>query len=147
MTEDAQSTPLIPEKVDLDVIFSEDKVKYGDKEYLIKPWTLRQLTKAWPLLLVAFDKFKLPEGVDISNLGSLLLEKPKEFLDSIMPYLEDLLSISLKIDKEEAGEIEVGLASILILKVLSKNMTHLKNFLSLTMKEAVNMAEALTITQ
>jgi len=134
-------------KGDLEVIFSEESVKVGDKEYVIKPWTLKQLIQAWPFLLEAFKDMKLPEGANASDLPSFLLENPQQTISKLLPAIVPLLSISLGIGQGEAELIEIGPASIMILRVLGKNIAHLKNFLTLAVGEIKTLTGAMTETQ
>jgi hypothetical protein len=133
-------------KGDLEVIFSEESVKVGDKEYVIKPWTLKQLVQAWPLLLEAFKDVKLPEGANASDLPHFLLENPQQTISQLLPVIIPLLSISLRIDSQEANDIEIGPASIILLKILGKNAVHLKNFLTLAVGEIRTLTGAMTGT-
>jgi hypothetical protein len=133
----------IQTKGDLEVIFSEESVKVGEKEYVVKPWTLKQLVQAWPLLLAAFKDVKLPEGASVSDLPSFLLENPQQTMSQLLPVLIPLLSISLRIDNQEAEQIEIGPASIILLKVIGKNAVHLKNFLTLAAGEVKTLTGAM----
>lgn len=132
-------------KGDLEIIFSEEKVSIGDKEYVIKPWTLKQLIQAWPLLLVAFKDVKLPEGADApDDLPSFLLNNPKETISNLLPVLIPLLAISLRTEQAEMEELEIGPASIIMLRILGKNVAHLKNFLTLAVSEVKTLTGAMT---
>ena len=133
-----------PTKGDLEVIFSEDKVTTNNKEYSIKPWTLKQLMVAYPLLSTAFKDFSFPEGKNVTDIPELIFDDPQMFLGTLLPIIVPFLAISLNVEESDVETFEMGPATIILLKVLSKNVSHLKNFLSHAMKELMMVVAAMT---
>jgi hypothetical protein len=131
-------------KGDLEVIFSEDRVKTNGKEYIIKPWTLKQLMTAYPLLSTAFHDFNFPEGKNIQDIPELIFDDPQMFLGTLLPVIVPFLAISLNVEESDVETLEMGPATVILLKVLGKNVTHLKNFLSHAMKELMMVVGAMT---
>jgi hypothetical protein len=138
-------------KDELAVIFSEDCVKFGDKEYLVKPWTLRQLTQIWPILSQALALLKLELGLEsaslLSELYIVLTTSPQTLIPYLLPLLADFISQSIKgVSHEEIDDMEIGPVTILLVKIVTKNIAHLKNSLSLVVREMATLNEAMTLT-
>lgn len=108
---------------EMDVIFDEEKV--GD--YIIKSWTLKQLRLLWPLLAAIAAEIKAM-GATADNLDTFLLDHGIEIIGQIVPQAAPFLSISLNISEEEADNLDFAQATLLITKVIAKNIEHLKNF-------------------
>jgi len=106
--------------------------------YTIKPWTIKQLLQVTPILKDIGEKLA-EVGVTLETLSDMVVSQGVAGLagvvDIILPHLPTFLSASLRISLEEAGEIDLGLSLVLVVKVLSLNIEHLKNSLSLVMRE------------
>ena len=106
--------------------------------YTIKPWTIKQLLQVTPILKEIGEKLA-EVGVTWETLSDMLASQGVAGLaglvDIILPHLPTFLAVSLRISLEEAGEIDLGLSLVLVVKVLSLNIEHLKNSLSLVMGE------------
>ena len=136
-------------KDDLTVIFSEDEVGLGSKKYTIKPWTLKQLIGIWPLLTVLVDAIKasMPDkgaSLTIETIVTLLTEDPQTIIQILLPHLPKFFSLSIAgLSEDEAGDIDVGQATVVLLKIISKNTSHLKNSLSLVVSEMAAIVGAM----
>lgn len=136
-------------KDDLTVIFSEDEVGLGSKKYIIKPWTLKQLIGIWPLLTVLVDAIKasMPDkgaSLTIETIVTLLTEDPQTIIQILLPHLPKFFSLSIAgLSEDEAGDIDVGQATVVLLKIISKNTSHLKNSLSLVVSEMAAIVGAM----
>lgn len=142
-----------PQKDDISIIFSEDRVTVGDKTWSIKPWTLKQLMAVWPLLTVLQDALQRTVGlegakrIDLSDILTLLQENPEKLIQILLPYLSKFFSMSIKdMTEEEAEDLDVGSVSMILLKILSKNIAHIKNSLSLVVGEMTTLTKAMTPT-
>jgi hypothetical protein len=141
--------PDVATKEDLAVIFSEDEVRFGGKEYKIKPWTLKQLIAIWPLLSVLIDSIRasfkeVPNVMTLEGFVAILTENPQAVLQILLPHIPTFFSLSISgLSEEDAGEIDLGVASVVLLKIISKNITHLKNSLSLVMSEMTAIVGAM----
>jgi len=140
-----------PQKDDISIIFSEDRVNVGDKEYSIKPWTLKQLIGIWPLLSVLTASLQAKMGLEGSKaitaneLLTLLQTDPQKIIEFLLPYIPKFFSLSIKdMSEEDALEIDAGVCSVILLKILSKNIAHLKNSLSLVVGEMATLTGAMT---
>lgn len=140
-------------KDDLTVVFSEETVVIESKEYIIKPWTLKQLIGIWPMLTALLEVIKnsLPQYADkfLTTEGflDLLTEQPQAMLQVLLPHLPKFFSLSINgLTEEEAGNIDIGAASVVLLKIISKNIGHLKNSLSLVMSEMAAITGAMKNT-
>jgi hypothetical protein len=143
--------PDAPQKDDLQIIFSEDKVTVGDKVYVIKPWTLKQLMGVWPLLTVLAQSVQQQMGLEgaktlsFDDITTLLTEEPQVLIQILLPYVPKFFFLSINnITEEEAVELDAGTASIMLLKILACNIGHLKNSLSLVVREMTVLTEAMT---
>ena len=106
--------------------------------YTIKPWTIKQLLQVTPILKDIGEKLA-EVGVTLETLSDMVVSQGVAGLaglvDIILPHLPTFLSASLRISLEEAGELDLGLSLVLVVKVLPLNIEHLKNSLSLVMGE------------
>jgi hypothetical protein len=104
--------------------------------YTIKPWTIKQLLLVMPILDTLITELK-DQGVTLDNLGEVFesqgLAAAKDIVQVILPQLPEFLAITLRIERGEAEEIDLGLALQLAVKVLSMNVDHLKNAFGLIM--------------
>lgn len=131
---------------EMQVIFSAEQVIAGEDTYLVKPWTLGQMVLVWPLLTECFKGFEIPEATT-EALMSLLIERPQEIINVLLPKLPKLLSITFNISEEKANALDVGVASLLALKMVAKNVNHLKNLFALALTETMKVVEGLPSTQ
>lgn len=110
--------------------------------YKLKPWTIKQLLQVMPILKGLVEKLK-GMGVTLDNFGDLVeaqgLMGIAEVVNLILPQLPEFLAVSLRISKEEAEDIDIGLALNLAVKVLVLNMEHLKNSFSLIMGQTMSL--------
>lgn len=141
------------QKDDLSIIFSEDRVKDGDKEYVVKPWTLKQLMGVWPLLSILVQTIQVQLGfggaktLSFSDFTTLLSDDPQTLIQILLPHIPKFLSLSINgVTEEDAENIDAGIASVLVLKVISRNIGHLKNSLSLVVREVAALTEAMKNT-
>jgi len=106
--------------------------------FTIKPWTIKQLLLVMPILDALVEKFK-DQGVTLDNLGELFesqgLGAIKDLIQTILPRLPEFLAITLRIDQEQAEELDLGLGMKLAIKVLRMNVDHLKNAFGLIMSQ------------
>ena len=142
-----------PQKDDISIIFSEDRVQVEDKEYSIKPWTLKQLMAIWPLLSVLLGSLQAQAGLEgtkalgIEELLTLLQDRPQEIIHTLLPHVPKFFNLSIKdISEEEAGELDVGTATVILIKIIGKNISHIKNSLSLVVGEVAALTKAMTPT-
>jgi hypothetical protein len=102
--------------------------------YTVKPWTIKQLLQVTPILKDLAGKLK-DRGVSLDNFGDTVASEGVQGLaglvDLILPRLPEFLAASLRISREEAEEMDLGLALNLAVKVLALNVEHLKNSFSL----------------
>jgi hypothetical protein len=114
----------------LSSLLAEDKVE----GFTVKPWTIKQLLQVMPILNGLAEKLK-GMGVTLDNFGDLVetqgLAGIAGLADLILPHLPEFLAASLRISRDEAEDLDVGLALALAVKVLALNMEHLKNAFSL----------------
>jgi len=107
-------------------------------EFTVKPWTIKQLILVMPILDALVQEFK-NQGVTLDNLGELFenqgLAAAKDIIQTILPRLPEFLAITLRIDREQAEELDLGLGMQLAVKVLRMNVDHLKNAFGLIMSQ------------
>jgi hypothetical protein len=107
--------------------------------YRVKPWTIKQLLQVMPILdrlAEELGKKKISfESLDrlVEEHGVLVL---KDLLQAALPQLPDFLAISLKRDKAEMEELELGQVMKIGVKVLALNVEHLKNAFNLVLGQA-----------
>jgi len=63
------------------------------------------------------------------------LAAAKDIIQTILPRLPEFLAITLRIDQEQAEELDLGLGMQLAVKVLRMNIDHLKNAFGLIMSQ------------
>jgi hypothetical protein len=102
--------------------------------YTVKPWTIKQLLQATPILKDLAKKLG-EMGITLDNFGDMVASQGVQglagLIDLILPRLPEFLAISLRVPKEEAEEMDLGLALRLAVKVLALNVEHLKNSFNL----------------
>ena len=129
-------------KDEIQVIFSEEQYK----GFTIKPWTLKQVILIWPLVSRVIGKLK-EAGVDVSDLGSLFTSNIQVIFDHVLEDVPQFLALSLNIDVEAAMEINVSEVTILTIKIIAKNVAHLKNSLTQVVTEMAGIAGVMTNTK
>ena len=141
-------------KTDLEVIFSEDEINLGSKTLKVKPWTLKQLIGIWPLLTILLQTIQASAGMEgstpvpVTELFDILSKNPQATIQVVLPHLPKFFALSINdFTEEEAMELDVGVATIILLKILAKNITHLKNSLSLVVVEMAALTGAMTQTE
>ena len=123
--EQVKEEPVI-EKSEVAVLFAEDKVG----PHTIKPWTLKQFQEVYPALKVIVGKL-MEQGLTVANLDTFFLERGLEAMEAVLPELPQLIAATLRLDLQEAEEMDWGLAAVLGLKILLQNTGPLKNLSSL----------------
>ena len=102
--------------------------------YTVKPWTIKQLLQVTPILKDLAQKLG-DKGVTLDNFGDMVASQGvqglADLVDLILPQIPEFLAASLRISREEAEEMDLGLALNLAVKVLALNVEHLKNSFSL----------------
>jgi len=107
--------------------------------YRVKPWTLKQLIQVMPILDRLAEELQKKnlsfEGLDrlIEEHGVLVL---KDLLQAGLPELPDFLAISLRKEKAEMEELDLGQAMQIGVKILALNVDHLKNAFNLVLGQA-----------
>ncbi len=106
--------------------------------FAVKPWTIKQLLLVMPILDALMQEFT-NRGVTLDNLGELFegqgLAAVKDIIQVILPQLPEFLAITLRIDREQAEELDLGLGMQLAVMVLRMNVDHLKNAFGLIMSQ------------
>lgn len=107
--------------------------------YRVKPWTLKQLIQVMPILDRLAGDLK-EKNISWENLDRLIEEHGvlvlKDLLQAVLPALPEFLAISLRKDKEEMEELDLGRAMQIGVKVLALNIEHLKNDFNLVLGQA-----------
>jgi hypothetical protein len=102
--------------------------------YTVKPWTIKQLLQVTPILKDLAKKLG-EMGITLDNFGDMVASQGVQglagLIDLILPRLPEFLAISLRVSREEAEEMDLGLALRLAVKVLALNVEHLKNSFNL----------------
>ena len=100
-----------------------DKVVGG---YKIVPWTLAKIKELFPLLQEIGIIF-VGEGITLRSLNKSLTEKPNVIMKVAVEYGAQIISISLGIDINEAGSIDVGRAIEILFSIFFMNLDFIKN--------------------
>jgi hypothetical protein len=116
----------VTEKSEVAVLFAEDQVG----PYTIKPWTLKQFQEIYPALRVIVAKL-MEQGLTVANLDTFFLERGLEAMEAVLPELPQLIAATLRLDLQEAEDMDWGLAAVVGLKILLQNTGPLKNLSSL----------------
>jgi hypothetical protein len=107
--------------------------------YTVKPWTIKQLLQVMPILDRLAEELGKKE-ISFESLDRLVEEHGvlvlKDLLQAALPQLPDFLAISLKKDKVEMEELDLGQAMQIGVKVLALNVEHLKNAFNLVLGQA-----------
>ena len=128
----------MPEQITDHQVLSSYLAEEQVNGFTVKPWTIKQLLLVMPILDALVQEFKT-QGVTLDNLGELFenqgLAAAKDIIQTILPRLPEFLAITLRIDREQAEELDLGLGMQLTVKVLRMNVDHLKNAFGLIMSQ------------
>ena len=128
----------MPEPINDHQVLSSYLAEEQVNGFTVKPWTIRQLILVMPILDALVQELKT-RGVTLDNLAELFegqgLAAVKDIIQTVLPQFPEFLAITLRIDKEEAEEIDLGLGLQLAVKVLRMNVDHLKNAFGLIMSQ------------
>jgi len=117
--------------------------------YTVKPWTIKQLLQVTPILKDLAKKLG-EMGITLDNFGDMVASQGVQglagLIDLILPRLPEFLAISLRVSREEAEEMDLGLALRLAVKVLALNVEHLKNSFNLVTGQVTPLIRADTDT-
>jgi hypothetical protein len=114
--------PLVDE---VKVLFPEEQIG----PYTLRPWTLTQFGKVLPTL-TAIVKSLTPLGLTFDNCEVFLQEHLADIGPVLIPFLPELIAITLRLDPEEVDRdivFDDGLA--IALTIFAQNGERLKNFL------------------
>jgi hypothetical protein len=107
--------------------------------YRVKPWTLKQLIQVMPILDRLAGELQ-KKNISLESLDRLIEEHGvlvlKDLLQAALPELPDFLAISLRQEKTEMEELDLGQAMQIGVKVLALNVEHLKNAFNLVLGQA-----------
>lgn len=107
--------------------------------YRVRPWTLKQLIQVMPILDRMVGELK-EKNISLDSLERLIEEHGvlvlKDLLQAALPALPDFLAISLRTEKAEMEELDLGQAMQIGVKILALNVDHLKNAFSLVLGQA-----------
>jgi hypothetical protein len=107
--------------------------------YRVKPWTLKQLIQVMPILDRLAGELQ-KKNISLESLDRLIEEHGvlvlKDLLQAALPELPDFLAISLRQEKAEMEELDLGQAMQIGVKVLALNVEHLKNAFNLVLGQA-----------
>ncbi len=107
------------------VLFPEEQVG----PYTLRPWTITQFGKVLPIL-IAIIKSLTPLGLTFDNCEIFMKDHLAEAAPALIPFLPDLIAITLRIEPEEVDRkiiFDDGLA--IVLTIFLQNGERLKNFL------------------
>jgi hypothetical protein len=130
-------------KGDAGILFPDAQIE----GYTIRPWTLAQAVALASTLgaLVGIVKESgigevLFKFMDLLEPGQgdakdAFAKAQKEvaavlpgLIPKFLPYAPKIIAVSAKISEEEAGALELGKATLLLLSIVSQNIEYLKNF-------------------
>jgi len=127
------------------------QVTIGD--YTVKPWTITQFISLAPVLKQVIKSLE-EQGIDfsqadlqnISLAGNLTAKDVATYLSMGMevvgPAIPYLISVSARIDLEEASNIDWGVALALTAQIIALNWEHIKNWLGQTqLSKMMGLAE------
>ena len=98
-------------------------------KYTVKGWTLRQFQALLPILLEAVKALQAM-GISWEDLGTdqtKTLRAIQAALEVLTPRASEVLAVSLGISEDEAADLDLADASVLLLKIIAHNVEHLKN--------------------
>lgn len=110
------------------------------EKYKIKPWTVVQFVKLSPILKQIAKALK-EEGFDVSQADLQKLNFKNDVtvadilkyltigIDIVGPNIPELIAVSVRIELDEANEIEWGTALAIVAKIIALNWDHIKNWL------------------
>ena len=107
--------------------------------YRVRPWTLKQLIQVMPILDRMVGELQ-EKNISLDSLERLIEEHGvlvlKDLLQAALPALPDFLAISLRTEKAEMEELDLGQAMQIGVKILALNVDHLKNAFNLVLGQA-----------
>lgn len=107
--------------------------------YRIKPWTLKQLIQVMPILDHLAGELRA-QNISLEGLERLLEQRGimvlLTLLQAALPQLPDFLAISLRAERAEMEELDLGQAMQIAAKILALNVAHLKNAFDLVLGQA-----------
>lgn len=98
--------------------------------YEVRPWTLKRFTRVYPAARRLVD-ILIGQGLTWDNLEAFLAGKLLDCLPELLPGIPELLASTLDISPEEAGDLDLGIATAVVLVIFRQNLASLKNFSSL----------------
>jgi len=122
-------------KSEIDDIFAESQVG----NYVVKPWTVAQFIKLSPILKYIANELQ-KQGIDISQAdlqkisldmvlsASDIIKYLTMGMDIVGPMIPHFIAVSVRIELEEAENIEWGPALALTAKIVLFNWDHIKNW-------------------
>jgi hypothetical protein len=115
--------------------------------YKLRPWTLAQAVALAPTLGALVDIAKeskvgevLFKFMDLLDSGQgdakdIFAKAQKDvaaalpvLIPKFLPHAPKIISVSAGISEEEAGALDLGKATVLLLSIVSQNVDYLKNF-------------------
>jgi len=109
----------MPDKITDHQVLSSYLAEEQVDEFTVKPWTIKQLILVMPILDALVQELKT-QGVTLDNLGEMFesqgLAAAKDIIQTILPRLPEFLAITLRIDREQAEELDLGLGMQLAVK-------------------------------
>lgn len=123
------------------------------KGYTIREWTLKQLVQISPVLEtmvaelerrgVTWEQFAaIFEGAKSkSKADSFSMTGAFKMLNGVLPFISSFLAISLRTDPADMEGLSGPLAMTLLLKVVARNLEHLKSFFEDLTREAAGIRE------
>jgi hypothetical protein len=119
----------------LNSLLAEEKVE----GFVIKPWTIKQLIQVMPILDSLAEELR-QKDISVDSLDRLVEAQGvlvlKDLLQAALPHLPDFLAISLRKEKAEMEELDLGQAMQIGVKILALNVEHLKNAFNLVLGQA-----------
>jgi|GEM_PF-1296228 len=119
------TTEKSPEVDEIGLLCGEEQVG----QYTVKGWTLRQFQALLPILLEALKALQAM-GISWDDLGTdqtKTLQAVQAALEVLTPRAAQVLALSLGISEDEAGDLNLATATLLLVKVIGHNVEHLKN--------------------
>ena len=119
------STEKPPEVDEIGLLCGEEQIG----KYTVKGWTLRQFQALLPILLEALKALQAMEisWEDLGTDQTKTLRAVQAVLEVLTPHAARVLAISLGISEDEAADMDLADASVLLLKIIAHNVEHLKN--------------------
>lgn len=97
--------------------------------YEIKEWSIKQFSSLYPVLKSVVISLQ-EQGLTFDNAENFLEKNYMVIVDSCVPVLPELLTVSLNLTEKQIEEMPATKGSMLGLAVLQKNTEHLVSFLA-----------------